>query len=43
MTHEIENSVQHVRSRPAFEAIALVLQGGGALGGYQAGRCAIAT
>ncbi len=37
MTHEIEHSAQQMRPRPPFETIALVLQGGGALGAYQAG------
>ena len=37
MTHAIESSTQQARPRPPFETIALVLQGGGALGAYQAG------
>jgi NTE family protein len=37
MTHAIESSAQQARPRPPFETIALVLQGGGALGAYQAG------
>jgi NTE family protein len=37
MTHAIETSVRPARPRPPFETIALVLQGGGALGAYQAG------
>jgi NTE family protein len=37
MTHAIESTVRQVRPRPPFETIALVLQGGGALGAYQAG------
>jgi len=35
MTHETESSAQ--QARPPFDTIALVLQGGGALGAYQGG------
>ena len=34
---QVEKKIQHGRQRPPFECIALVLQGGGALGSYQAG------
>jgi NTE family protein len=34
---QVEKKIQHDHSRPPFECIALVLQGGGALGSYQAG------
>jgi predicted acylesterase/phospholipase RssA len=37
MTKASDALPQPVRSRPPFECIALVLQGGGALGAYQAG------
>jgi predicted patatin/cPLA2 family phospholipase len=37
MTHETGTAPRRVRNRPPFECIALVLQGGGALGAYQAG------
>jgi len=37
MTHETESSAQQARPRPPFDTIALVLQGGGALGAYQGG------
>ena len=37
MTNESGVHPQPVRNRPPFECIALVLQGGGALGAYQAG------
>jgi NTE family protein len=37
VTDETEPRPQPVRERPPFERIALVLQGGGALGAYQAG------
>jgi NTE family protein len=37
MTDESNQRPQPVRARPPFECIALVLQGGGALGAYQAG------
>lgn len=37
MTKESDAHPQPVRNRPPFECIALVLQGGGALGAYQAG------
>ena len=37
MTHETEPASRQVRKRPPFDCIALVLQGGGALGAYQAG------
>jgi hypothetical protein len=37
MTSEINEPAQQSRPRPPFETIALVLQGGGALGAYQAG------
>jgi len=37
VTHEIAETAEQTRPRPAFECIALVLQGGGALGAYQAG------
>ena len=37
MVDEINLSAQDARRRPPFECIALVLQGGGALGAYQAG------
>jgi NTE family protein len=37
MTNESDARPQPVRNRPPFECIALVLQGGGALGAYQAG------
>ena len=33
----VEKKIQHGLQRPPFECIALVLQGGGALGSYQAG------
>src|ERR1700733_7480618 len=34
---QVEKKIQHDHSRPPFECIALLLQGGGALGAYQAG------
>jgi NTE family protein len=34
---QVEKKIQHGKQRPPFECIALVLQGGGALGSYQAG------
>ena len=34
---QLDKKIQHGRQRPPFECIALVLQGGGALGSYQAG------
>ena len=37
MTKQTHAHPRSVRSRPPFECIALVLQGGGALGAYQAG------
>jgi predicted acylesterase/phospholipase RssA len=37
MTNKSDGHPRPVRSRPPFERIALVLQGGGALGAYQAG------
>ena len=37
MTNESDARQRPARSRPPFECIALVLQGGGALGAYQAG------
>jgi predicted acylesterase/phospholipase RssA len=37
MTKQTDMSSRQVRDRPPFECIALVLQGGGALGAYQAG------
>ena len=37
MTKESDAPPRPVRNRPPFECIALVLQGGGALGAYQAG------
>jgi NTE family protein len=37
MTKASDAHSQPVRNRPPFECIALVLQGGGALGAYQAG------
>jgi len=37
MTHETESSARQARPRPPFDTIALVLQGGGALGAYQGG------
>jgi NTE family protein len=37
MTHETGTAPRRARERPPFECIALVLQGGGALGAYQAG------
>jgi hypothetical protein len=37
MTKASDALQQSVRNRPPFECIALVLQGGGALGAYQAG------
>jgi predicted acylesterase/phospholipase RssA len=37
MADAIDRRPQPVRNRPPFECIALVLQGGGALGAYQAG------
>jgi predicted acylesterase/phospholipase RssA len=37
LTHDLQPRAQHPRSRPPFECIALLLQGGGALGAYQAG------
>jgi NTE family protein len=37
MMDESDQRPQRVRERPPFECIALVLQGGGALGAYQAG------
>jgi predicted acylesterase/phospholipase RssA len=37
MASEIHESVQRERPRPPFDVTALVLQGGGALGAYQAG------
>src|SRR5712675_1058051 len=33
----VRNRTSRVRTRPSFECIALLLQGGGALGAYQAG------
>src|SRR3979490_1805374 len=33
----VRNRTSRVRTRPPFECIALLLQGGGALGAYQAG------
>jgi NTE family protein len=33
----VRNRTSRVRNRPPFECIALLLQGGGALGAYQAG------
>ena len=35
--HDFVNQTSPVRPRPPFERIALLLQGGGALGAYQAG------
>jgi NTE family protein len=37
LTQDLQPKAQHPRSRPPFECIALLLQGGGALGSYQAG------
>ena len=37
MTNATDTRPQRVRNRPPFECLALVLQGGGALGAYQAG------
>jgi NTE family protein len=37
MTHETGTAPRRAGTRPPFECIALVLQGGGALGAYQAG------
>jgi NTE family protein len=37
MTNAMDTRPQRVRNRPPFECVALVLQGGGALGAYQAG------
>ena len=37
MATEVHAPVRQARPRPPFECIALVLQGGGALGAYQAG------
>jgi NTE family protein len=37
MTKQTDTSSRQARNRPPFECIALVLQGGGALGAYQAG------
>ena len=37
MTHDGDTSPQSIRAQIPFECIALVLQGGGALGAYQAG------
>ena len=37
MATEVHAPVRQARPRPPFETIALVLQGGGALGAYQAG------
>jgi NTE family protein len=37
MTRETESSARQARPRPPFDTIALVLQGGGALGAYQGG------
>ena len=37
MVGETEKPSRPTRKRPPFECIALVLQGGGALGAYQAG------
>ena len=37
MTKASDARPHRVRNRPPFECIALVLQGGGALGAYQAG------
>ena len=37
MTKASDARAHRVRNRPPFECIALVLQGGGALGAYQAG------
>src|SRR6476660_1752446 len=33
----VRNRISRLRTRPPFECIALLLQGGGALGAYQAG------
>jgi NTE family protein len=33
----VQNRTSRVRTRPPFECVALLLQGGGALGAYQAG------
>ena len=37
MHNVVRNRTSRVRARPPFECIALLLQGGGALGAYQAG------
>jgi NTE family protein len=37
MANAIGRSARQIRNRPPFECIALVLQGGGALGAYQCG------
>lgn len=37
MQAEIRNLTSHSRRQPPFECVALLLQGGGALGAYQAG------
>src|SRR5438067_5905033 len=37
LTQDLQPRAPHPRSRPPFECIALLLQGGGALGAYQAG------
>ena len=37
MQNVVRNRTSHERTRPPFECIALPLQGGGALGAYQAG------